>query len=65
MELAHPEITAMRPLNKQVTLHDNTLVTVPVFEARAMIIDMLTNRDLMKEENFFCEGIRYFYWKCG
>jgi hypothetical protein len=52
MELAHPDITALRPVNKQVTLHDNTLVTVPVFDTRAMIIDMLTNHDLMKKENF-------------
>jgi hypothetical protein len=52
MELAHPDITALRPVNKQVTLHDNTLVTVPVFDTRALIIDMLTNHDLMKKENF-------------
>ena len=52
LELAHPDITALRPVNKQVTLHDNTVVTVPVFDARAMIIDMITNRDLMKKENF-------------
>ena len=42
----------MRPVNKQVTLHDGTMVTVPVFDAQAMIMDILTNSDLMKEENF-------------
>ena len=39
-------------MNKQVTLHDNTNVIVPVFDARAMIMDILNNSDLMKEENF-------------
>ena len=51
MEVAHPDITALRPVNKQVTLHDNTVITVPVFDARAMIADILTNSDLMKKEN--------------
>jgi hypothetical protein len=51
MEVAHPAITALRPVNKQVNLHDNTLISVPVFDARAMIMDILTNSNLMKKEN--------------
>jgi hypothetical protein len=39
MEISHPGITTLCPVNKQSTLHDNTLVTVPVFDARAMIMD--------------------------
>ena len=41
----------LRPVNKQVTLHDNTVTTVPVFEAREMIADILTNSELMEKEN--------------
>ena len=51
MEVAHPDITALRPVNKQVTLHDNMVTTVPVFDARAMIADILTNSELMKKVN--------------
>ena len=52
MELSHQAITALCPFNKQVTLHDNTQVTVSVFNAKSMIMDISTNFDLMKEENF-------------
>ncbi len=52
MELSHPAITALCPVNKQLTLHDNTQITVPVFSARAMTMNILTNSKLMKEENF-------------
>jgi len=38
MEVAHPAITALQPVNKQVTLHDNTMITVPVFNVQAMIM---------------------------
>ena len=48
MEVSHPGITTLRPVNKQITLHDNTLVTVPVFDACAMIMDLLTNSELIK-----------------
>jgi len=51
MEISHPGITTLCPVNKQVTLHDNTQVTVPVFDARAMIMDILTNTELMNQEN--------------
>ena len=49
--VAHPAITALQPVIKQLTLHDNTLITVPVFAVWAMIMDILTNSDLMKNEN--------------
>ncbi len=32
MEISHLGITALCPVNKQITLHDNTLATVPVFD---------------------------------
>ena len=48
MEVSHPGVTALHPVNKQITLHNNALVTVPVFDARAMIMDILTNSELMK-----------------
>jgi len=51
MEISHPDITTLCPVNKQITLHDNILVTVPVFDARAMIMDILTNTELMNQEN--------------
>ena len=51
MEVAHPAITALQPVNKQLTLQDNTLIIVPAFAVRAMIVDILTNSDLMKKEN--------------
>ncbi len=44
--------SSLRPVNKQVTLHDNSVVTVPVFDAKAMIMDLLTNPVLMRKENF-------------
>jgi len=51
MEISHPGITTLCPVNKQITLHDNTQVTVPVFDARAMIMDILTNTEMMNQEN--------------
>ncbi len=51
MEVSHPGVTALRPVNKQITLHANTLVTVPVFDACTMIMDILTNSELMNKEN--------------
>ena len=59
MEISHPSVTPLRPVNKQVTLHDDTHVTVPVFDVRAMIFDILTNPDLMRKENF-AEGYDIF-----
>jgi len=59
MEISHPGITTLCPVNKQVTLHDNTQVTVPVFDARAMIMDILTNTELMNQENI-ADGYNIF-----
>ena len=60
-EISHPGITTLCPVNKQLNLHDNTLVTVPVFDARAMIMDILTNTntELMNKENI-AEGYDIF-----
>jgi len=46
IEETHPSIKSLRPVNKQVTLHDGTIATVPVFDAQAMIMDILSNSDL-------------------
>ena len=59
LEKSHPSVTALRPVNKLVTLHDDTQVTVPVFDIHAMILDILTNPELMREENF-AEGYDIF-----
>ena len=50
--MTHPTVTALRPVNKQVTLHDGTQVSIPVFDARSMIMDIMTNPVLMRKENF-------------
>jgi hypothetical protein len=34
---------ALQPINGTVRLHDNTLVTVPVFDTKHMIISLLTD----------------------
>lgn len=52
IEETHPSIKSLRPVNKLVTLHDGTMATVPVFDAQAMIMDILSNSALMKTENF-------------
>ena len=59
MEMTHPTVTALRPVNKQVTLHDGTQVSIPVFDARSMIMDIMTNPILMRKENF-AEGYNVF-----
>ena len=59
MESSNPSVTALRPVDKQVSLHNGTLVTVPVFNARAMIMDLLSNTELMIKENF-AEGYDIF-----
>jgi hypothetical protein len=59
MEVANPLVRSLRPVNKQVTLHDNSVVTAPVFDAKAMIMDLLTNPVLMRKENF-AEGYDIF-----
>jgi hypothetical protein len=43
---------ALRPINDTVRLHDNTLVTVPVFSTKHMIISLLTDPSVMNKTNF-------------
>jgi hypothetical protein len=42
----------LRPTNVNVRLHDNSRVTVPMFNIREMIISLLTDHSLMNESNF-------------
>ena len=51
MESSHG-VTQLRPMNTEVTLHDKSRVTVPVFDAKSMILDLLTDPNLMNKSNF-------------
>ena len=42
----------LRPMNGTVRLHNGSLVTVPIFDAKHMITSLLTDQSLMKESNF-------------
>ena len=53
------DIKSMAPEYAQVRLKDNTVATVPVFDARAMILSLLHDPSLMKKENF-AEGYNIF-----
>jgi len=44
--------SCLRPVNGTVRLHNNSLVTVPIFDAKHMIISLLTDPSLMKQSNF-------------
>jgi hypothetical protein len=44
--------SCLRPLNGTVWLHNDSLVTVPIFDAKHIIKSLLTNPSLMKESNF-------------
>jgi len=44
--------SCLRPVNGIVRLHNNSLVTVPIFDAKHMIISLLTDPSLMKQSNF-------------
>ena len=44
--------SCLRPFNGTVTLHNGSLVTVPIFDAKHMIRSLLTDPILMKEYNF-------------
>ena len=44
--------SCLRPVNGTVRLHNDSLVTVPIFDAKHMITSMLTDPSLMKECNF-------------
>jgi hypothetical protein len=43
---------SLRPINGIVQLHDNTLVTVPVFNTKHMIKSLLTDSKLMNDQYF-------------
>jgi hypothetical protein len=43
---------ALQPINGTVRLHNNTFVTVPVFDTKHMIISLLTDPSVMNEKNF-------------
>ena len=43
---------ALLPIYGTVRLQDNTLVTVPVFDTKHMIISLLTDPSVMNEKNF-------------
>jgi hypothetical protein len=45
-------IAAMKPTYGCVRLEDNTVATVPVFDAKAMILSLLHDPSIMKHENF-------------
>lgn len=55
----HYDTTCLRPKNIAVQLQDNSYVTVPVFDTKAMIIDLLTDKTLMIDSNF-AEGYNIF-----
>ena len=44
-------VTKLRPMNTEVMLHDTSRVTVPVFDAKHMILDLLTDQNLMNNSN--------------
>jgi hypothetical protein len=44
-------VTHLRPKPTNVKLHDGSEQIVPVFDAKAMILDILTNRSCMQEQN--------------
>ena len=52
-------VTHLRPMNTEVRLHDKSRVTVPVFDAKAMILDLLSNKNLMNKSNR-AEGYNVF-----
>ncbi len=43
---------ALRPSNGTVRLHSNTLVTVPVFDTKHMIISLLSDPSVMNDQKF-------------
>ena len=58
MELSYGVIK-LRPMNTEVMLHDTSRVTVPVFDAKHMILDLLTDQNLMNKSNI-AEGYDIF-----
>jgi hypothetical protein len=45
------ETTCMQPRIGDVTLHDHSLATVPVFDVKSMILSIIHNRTIMVEDN--------------
>ncbi len=52
-------VTHLQPKNRDVMLHDGSEVTVPVFDAKSMIFDFLTNKITMDKSNI-AEGYNVF-----
>ncbi len=44
-------VTHLWPKNRDIMLHDGSEVTVPVFDAKSMILDLLTNKITMDKAN--------------
>jgi hypothetical protein len=44
-------VTHLHPRNTEVILHDCSRITVPVFDAKAMILDLISNKNLMNNAN--------------
>jgi hypothetical protein len=42
----------LRPYNRNVRLHDSTIVTVPVFDMKEMLASLLTDQTIMVDTNF-------------
>ena len=53
------ETKNFRPTYGTVRLHNDVMATVPVFDMRAMILSIVHDDTLMKEENF-AEGLDIF-----
>ena len=53
-------VTHLRPRPVSVMLTDDTTVTVPVFDAKSMILDLVTNPDTIMNENNFAPGYNVF-----
>jgi hypothetical protein len=52
-------VTQLRRMNTEVTLHETSRVTVPVFDAKQMILVLLTDQHLMNNSNI-AEGYDIF-----
>jgi hypothetical protein len=52
-------VTQLCPMNTEVTLHDTSRVTAPVFDAKQMILDLLADQNLMNQSNI-AEGYDIF-----
>ncbi len=53
-------VTHHRPKHSNVYVHNGSVVTVPVFGAKLMILNILTNPICMQESNFASEGYNVF-----